>query len=192
LDYSIGSVHFVDAFSGGIPWTIDGASNEFFKGFEQIFKNDTRKLVTRYYKLVREMIETDHPTIIGHLDKIKMHNRYRTYLDEQENWYHDCVEDTLDLIAEKGSIVEINTRGIYRHDQADLYPGKWILERVFRKKIPVMINTDAHLPDEIESGYAYAAGVLKDIGYKSLRILWNNQWIECAFTESGVDTGKSG
>ena len=189
LDYTIGSVHFMEPFSAGIPWTIDGSSDEFFKGFESAYNNDTRKLATRYYELVREMIVKDHPTIIGHLDKIKMHNRHRTYLNEEEGWYRNCVEDTLDLIAERGCMVEINTRGIYRYGQPDLYPGTWILERIYRKKIPVMINADAHLPDEIDSGYVYAAGILKSIGFGSLRILWKNRWTDCAFTESGVEFG---
>jgi histidinol-phosphatase (PHP family) len=187
LDYTIGSVHFMDALSEGIPWTIDGSSEEFFRGFESAFHQDVRKLVTRYYELVREMVLKDSPTIIGHLDKIKMHNRHRIFLNEEEGWYRDCVEDTLDLIAAKGSIVEVNTRGTYRYDQPDLYPGKWILERIYRKKIPVMINADAHLPEEIDSGHVFAAGILQDIGFGSLRILWKNQWIDCAFTSTGVN-----
>ncbi len=190
LDYTIGSVHFMDTLSAGLPWTIDGSSEEFFKGFGAAYDNDTRRLATRYYELVRDMIDKDHPTIIGHLDKIKMHNRYRVFLNEGESWYRDCVEDTLDLIAEKGSIVEVNTRGTYRYGQADLYPGRWILERIFQKNIPVMINADAHLPDEMDAGYAFAAGILQDIGFASLRILWKNQWKDFAFTPSGVITGE--
>src|SRR6476469_9087346 len=35
LDYTIGSVHFVDAFSDGTPWEIDGSHPVFLRGLEQ-------------------------------------------------------------------------------------------------------------------------------------------------------------
>ncbi|MBN2273474.1 MAG: histidinol-phosphatase [Bacteroidales bacterium] len=186
LDYTVGSIHFVDHFPDGRPWTIDGASEEFFRGFELIFNNNVQKLVRRYYELVKEMIIMDHPSIIGHLDKIKMHNRLKPFLDDQEGWYMDILEETLDLIADNKCIVEVNTRGVYRYGQTDLYPGKWILGRIRQKKIPVMINSDAHLPDEINAKHAYAAAILKSIGFDSLKILKDNRWTECPFTESGI------
>ncbi|MBN1413474.1 MAG: histidinol-phosphatase [Bacteroidales bacterium] len=187
LDYYIGSIHFVDAFPDGTHWSIDGSPDLFFSGFEKIFKNNTQKLVKRYYQLIMEMIENDHPTIIGHLDKIKMHNRHQFFLNEQENWYHACVEDALDLIAYKECIVEINTRSIYRHNQDDLYPGEWILKRIYSKNIPVIINSDAHLTGEIDSGFTHAAAVLKRIGFKTIMVLWNNQWRECAYSVTGIE-----
>jgi histidinol-phosphatase (PHP family) len=50
-----------------------------------------------------------------------------------------------------------------------------------------MLNSDAHHPDEIESGFPYAAGLLQEIGYKSLRILLDGRWQDRPFNEKGVD-----
>lgn len=44
------------------------------KGFEAIYKGDIKACVKRYYALVREMVENYTPTILGHFDKIWMHN----------------------------------------------------------------------------------------------------------------------
>ena len=74
LDYTLGSVHFVDFFENGDPWEIDGTHTAFKKGLEDIFKGDVRKAITRYYQLIRQMVREDCPDLIGHLDKIKMQN----------------------------------------------------------------------------------------------------------------------
>jgi hypothetical protein len=47
-------------------------------------------------------------------------------------------------------------------------------------------DPEMNLPDEIDAGHAYAAGILKNIGFGSLRILRNGRWTGCAFTASGV------
>jgi hypothetical protein len=49
-----------------------------------------------------------------------------------------------------------------------------------------MLNSDAHHPDEIESGFSFAAGILQDIGFKSLRILLNHTWQDVPFNEKGL------
>jgi histidinol-phosphatase (PHP family) len=121
------------------------------------------------------------------MDKIKMHNSVKPYFHEDDKWYRDAVEETLDLIAAKGCIVEVNTRGLYKHDPPLLYPSAWILQRTFQKKIPVMLNADSHHPDEIEKGFTEAAKLLMDIGYRTLRILKNGQWQDKAFSDSGVE-----
>jgi len=45
---------------------------------------------------------------------------------------------------------------------------------------------EAYLIRAIEEGFP---GILKNIGFESLRKLWKNQWTDCAFTVSGVDVG---
>jgi histidinol-phosphatase (PHP family) len=67
-----------------------------------------------------------------------------------------------------------------------LYPGKWVLERAFDYKIPVILSSDAHHPEEIDTGFSFAAGLLKDIGYKSLRVLLHGKWQDRSFNEKGL------
>jgi len=186
LDYFIGSVHYINRFPDGTFFCFDGQPEAFFKGIESLYKKNFRKAITDYYNNLRLMVENEKPDIIGHMDKIKMHNSVSAYFNEEDKWYRDEVVKTLDLIAEKGCIVEVNTRGLYKHNPPMLYPGKWVLEQAFQRKIPVMVNSDAHHPDEIESGFIPAAETLKDIGYKYLRILLDNTWQDLPFDETGL------
>jgi histidinol-phosphatase (PHP family) len=186
LDYIIGSVHYIGKFPDGSHFCFDGQSDAFFKGIEILYHNDFQKAITAYYHSVIRMVEVDCPDVIGHIDKIKMHNSVRPYFNEEERWYTNLVEETLEVIRQKGCIVEVNTRGLYKHNPPVLYPGEWLLACIYEKKIPVMLNSDSHHPDEIELGFSYAAKLLLEIGFKTLRILIDENWQDKAFDEKGL------
>jgi histidinol-phosphatase (PHP family) len=188
LDYTIGSVHYIGKFPDGSYLCFDGGQPEiFFNGVKELFQNDYRKAVTAYYHAEIKMVENDRPDIIGHMDKIKMHNFPRPYLDEEDNWYINLVEETLEVIRQKGCIVEVNTRGLYKHNPPLLYPGEWVLKLIHQKKIPVMINSDAHHPSEVDSGFEQAARLLVQTGFRTLRILHKNRWQDVPFSENGLE-----
>jgi histidinol-phosphatase (PHP family) len=185
FDFIIGSVHYIGQLPDGSHFCFDGQPEAFFEGIEILYKNDFRKALINYYSLLRCMVETDVPDIIGHMDKIKMHNTVKTYFREDEKWYVKEVEHTLDLIARCNCIVEVNTRGLYKHDPPLMYPSAWVLERIYKKGIPVMLNSDSHHPDEIDLGFTYAASVLRDIGFKTLMVLFNGKWQGKPFNDMG-------
>jgi len=186
LDYFIGSVHYIDRLDDGTFFCFDGKPEGFFETVDEYFKGDFKKIIDRYYHNVRQMVLTDKPDIIGHLDKIKMHNTLKTYLDENEAWYKKQVEDTLDTIAASNAVVELNTRGLYRHDPPLLYPGKWVLKRIREKNIPVMINSDAHHPSEITAGFDEAFNTLSETGFKTVRALLKSKWCDVEFDQDGL------
>jgi histidinol-phosphatase (PHP family) len=186
LDYFIGSVHFVEKFPDGTYWNIDTSYNLFLKGLQNIFQSDFRKAATRYFEITRQMIEEYHPDIIGHIDKIKMYNKKGKFFDENERWYKDQLNLTIKTLKRTGGIVEINTRGYYKHQLTELYPGEWFLKKLVENDIPLMINSDSHMPSEIILGMKYAAGKLKTLSVKKIRSLYNSKWQDFEFDEEGI------
>ena len=178
LDYVIGSVHFVDNLKNGEAWNIDTSKRIFDDGMLEIFGGDGKKAVTKFYALTIEMLEITKPTIIGHLDKIKMFNIDNRYFSDNEQWYKDLLEPVLAKIAELGTIVEVNTRGLYRNKTKDYYPPDYVLTRCLELGIPVTINSDCHKPQEVALGITEAREQLKSLGFKSVRILLKNKWID--------------
>jgi histidinol-phosphatase (PHP family) len=163
LDYSIGSVHLVVS-PGGELWFIDGPVPEIYDdGLTNLFGGDIRKAVTTYYHQTNQMIETQAPDIIGHMDKIKMHNQQR-FFKEDEAWYKTLVSETLDLIARKGTIVEINTRGIYKKRSTTTYPGIEIIKQLKKLKIPVTVSSDAHQASELDGAFTETKMLLIESG----------------------------
>lgn len=165
LDYMIGSVHLVGNNIEKL-WFIDGSKVETYdEGLNNYFNGDIKKGVKTFFYQYNEMIETEVFDIVGHLDKIKMHNRNRYFLEE-DKWYCDLLMETLTLIKEKSLIVEVNTRGIYKKRSSDFYPSTWILPIMREMNIPVVISSDAHLPNELTLCFKQAEEALKTAGYK--------------------------
>lgn len=175
LDYCVGSVHYVGLNQFGQPWEIDGSSVEFLECLDTLYNGDIRTVLQKYYGIIRQMVETDPPQIMGHLDKIKMHNAARLLFDESENWYVDEVEQTLQAIVKAGIIVEINTRGNYKRG-LDLYPSGWIIKRMKELQIPICINSDSHRPEEITASFPLAFQTAKAGGYEEVRVLSGGKW----------------
>lgn len=178
LDYIIGSVHLVgDSYPDNL-WFIDGPKRETYdNGLKRFFNGDIRKAVTAYWHQVNEMLEKETFEIIGHFDKIKMHNQGR-WFSEEEKWYTDLVNETIALIAEKGVIAEVNTRGIYKGRSESLFPGEYILKILAERGIPVTISSDAHHPDEISKLFPLAGEQLKKCGIKAVSLYKKGTWTE--------------
>lgn len=178
LEYTIGSIHLIPA-EGSAPrsaadlWMIDGSRYQTYdEGLMKHFGGDIRRGVRAYFHNENAMLERNRPTIVGHPDKIVMHNRDR-YFTEDEPWYRDLALETIHLIKELDLICEINTRGIYKGRHADYYPGKWLIQEMKQLHIPVLVSTDAHAPEDLlrtEGAHEY----LQEIGYRDVLKSWRD------------------
>jgi len=177
LDYTIGGVHLVRNKEKQGLWFIDGSRQETYEnGLTKFFNGNIRKGVETYYHQLQEMIVTQKPDIIAHLDKIKMHNKDR-YFSEDEKWYQDLVWKTLKYIAgDTNCVVEVNTRGIYKKRSDSLFPGTQILEQILHLRIPVTLSSDAHKPDELNGYFDETISLLKDIGFKEILYFTKDGW----------------
>ena len=176
LDYLIGSVHLVRPENKDELWFTDGPDyRKYDQGLNDLFGGDIRKAVTTYFNQLNEMIENQHFDIIGHFDKIKMHNRDR-FFREDEAWYQALVNETLSLIQDRDIIVEVNTRGIYKQRSETTYPGLEILKQIKAMRIPVMVNSDAHKTHELDGEFEYGFSLLKEAGIKEVVYFKGNGW----------------
>ena len=178
LDYVIGSIHFVDAFKNGEPWAIDGSFAEFKKGLDKIFGGDIESMVKRFFSLSREMLHHNQIDIIGHLDKVKMHNVTQILFNEEADWYQNELQETLKLIKEKNVIVEINTKSYEKNGL--LFPGIDLFQQLYEMDIPVMINSDSHFPHQQLLGFKDVGDFLRKIGYKYVKAFDGQKWIDNA------------
>lgn len=177
LEYAIGGVHLVQSPQSEHLWFIDGSPEGYDIGLIEIFGQDIRKAVGCYFKQLQEMIRTQKPDIIAHFDKIKMNNR-KIYFSPDEDWYHDHINKTIKIIEASGSIVEVNTRGLYKQRCDELYPSVWILEELLRLGVPVTVSSDAHKPEELIKQIPETVQLLKDIGFKGVMALGDSGWQE--------------
>ncbi len=177
LDYAIGAVHLVKPDVENQIWFINGPYIKTYDdGIKAFFDGDIKKAVKKYFCQIHQMIETQKFDIIAHLDKIKMHNQNR-FFTEDEKWYRQLIDKTLELIKQKEIIVEVNTRGIYKKRCDSLFPGIEVLKKIRNLKIPVTISSDTHKPEEISSYFPETIKILKELYFKKV-ILYKDGWIE--------------
>jgi histidinol-phosphatase (PHP family) len=186
LDYTIGSIHYVDTFPDGTHWEIDGAHAHFLDGLDKIFHGDYRAAFSRYFELTREMIQTACPTIIGHVDKAKIQNAGDKFFNEHDSWYQAEVKNTIALIKKYNAIVEVNTRGLYQKKSTTTYPSPWVLELLHQQNIPVTLSSDAHHPKDLTNQFSEAATQLMEIGFKSIMMLHEGNWKPLSFNTHGI------
>ncbi len=181
LDYRIGSVHFLPI---ALPLAeknmvcIDGALETYQQAIKQHYDGNIRKLVAHYFTSIRQMIEAGSIDIVGHIDKIYMNGQKCNGFDLHADWYRKPFEECLHLIAEKGLMVEVNTKNLQK--KRELYPHISYLHRLCELKIPVMVNSDCHYPDLVNDGREEAFQTLQAIGFRSTRELINGKWQDVA------------
>jgi histidinol-phosphatase (PHP family) len=186
VDFTIGSVHFAGSFPDGRRFETDGPHSHFREGVETIYAGSIPEAVKEYFRLTREMLASDPPAVLGHCDKIKMHNRDDTSWNEQDGWYLRELDDTLEAAAAAGVIVEVNTRGVYLGRVKEPYPGVYALRKILRMGIPITLSSDAHHPKDLVNGFRETASLLLHLGFRNLRILHRGEWTDVPFTVDGL------
>lgn len=144
LDFRIGSVHFIKNQKGEYV-DIDGRPESFIVKMADCFDNDIRYVIERFYAQTLSMIEAGGFDIIGHFDKIGLNaSKYAPGIDN-ERWYVDLVNDTINAIRKAGLIVEINTKHYSAYQR--LFPDKRYIKDLISAGIPLIVNSDAHYPE---------------------------------------------
>ena len=180
LDYRISSIHFV-------PWTlplleenmvcIDGAYKDFEEGINKHFGGSIRRITEAFFESSIQMVEAGGFDIVGHIDKIYMNGSRHPDFDLYAGWYQKPFLKLLDLIAQKGLIIEVNTKNKMRTGQT--FPHIESYKELKKRNIPVIVNSDCHFPDLVNDGRETTLALLKNAGFQTTRELVNGKWQEC-------------
>ena len=153
-------------------YEIDGQSIRFVTALHEGFKGNQEMLIAYYFRAFCEMIESTHPNIVGHFDKIKIHN----ILDTDSRFYIQHAENALFRMKEMGCMLEVNTRGIYKKKTTETYPSLELLQIAKDFDIPIVLNSDAHHPRELMACFEIGHEVIKKAGYKEKWVLLQGKW----------------
>lgn len=152
FDYVIGSIHWVEDFG------IDLA--EFRKEWD---RRDTYEVYTKYFDQVVTLAQSDMFDIIGHLDLVKIFK----YVPKDESFLLEQYDRAAQALANSKTCVEISTAGL-RKPVGELYPDKRLLQMCYDKGVPIVLSSDAHVPDDVGRDYDQAVQLAKSVGYTSI------------------------
>ena len=173
LDYTIGSIHFIPAPDGG--WmSVDGAYNGFRERLDARFGNDVRTVVELFYEQSRKMVATGGFTICGHADKIALNASCFAPDITSEPWYEELAYRHLSSLAGKDFLVEVNTKAWEQHHR--LFPSVEWFPLLRRLGLKLVVNSDCHYPERVDSGRFQALQLLRQAGIERVWELHAGRW----------------
>ncbi len=168
LDYVIASVHQVKEHGKEPMWFIDGGKQETWDaGLQEVFNGNARQGVECFYSQSVEMVRKARPDVLGHFDKVKMHNKER-FFSQSDPWYVDLVEWLMQEAKLNDCICEVNTRGLYKQRSDDFFPSmKWI-RRTAEMGLRMTVSTDCHKADEVDLLFSDGVEAMRECGHKEI------------------------
>lgn len=149
LDYLIGSVHY----SGTFP--IDSSEAD----WKPLSPDQIDEICRIYWEKMLGAAQCGRFTFLGHLDLPKKFG----FLTDGEK-YLPQAKQVLDAAAASGVGIELNTAGWFK-PCSEPYPSLPMLREANLRKIPAVINPDAHCPEHVTRGFSEAAELLRQAGY---------------------------
>lgn len=160
-DYVIGSVHWLG------DWGFD--LQEMISGWD---KQPVIDVYEDYFTVIEKMLESQLFDIVGHLDVIKVYG-HRPEPSDQKRLLalYDSVVDKID---KSGIAVEMSTAGL-RKPVEELYPSPELMKRLVARKIPMLINSDAHHPSQVGEFYEQGLAYLEKYGVTQIALFTNRK-----------------
>ncbi|MEA2322542.1 MAG: histidinol-phosphatase family, partial [Solirubrobacteraceae bacterium] len=152
-DYVVGSVHFLGDSAVDYDrydvWTTGESPDRVWR---------------RYFEWLGEAAMSGLYDVLAHPDLVKHWGRERPLPDRDLRYYYEVA---MEGIAESGIAVEVSTAGL-RKPVGEIYPSQAFLEMVLDAGNPIVLSSDAHVPDQVGYGYDRALELLDGLGVREL------------------------
>ncbi len=175
LDFRIGSVHTIPNDDGEL-YEIDCSIDRFRDIVDNVFSGDIEYVMRLFLQRLKAMAECGGFDIVGHADKMHaLADAIKPQLSSQI-WYKQLIADCLDIIAQKGYIMEVNTKkygvnGLF-------FPDVSLWPLMLELGIRITVSSDAHYPENIDSGRYYALLQLQKAGFSTHAELHDGHWCD--------------
>ena len=150
FDYLIGSIHHVGDFPFDNPLTLPQWQDPSVR----------RHVWESYPRLLEAMLYDMDFDIIGHIDLPKKF----AYVPEDRPAYLEAMHSCLELAANKGKVMEINTAGL-RKAAGEIYPAVDILKMATELGVEICFGSDAHSPGDVGANFKEALRAVGDAGF---------------------------
>jgi histidinol-phosphatase (PHP family) len=154
-DYFICSLHFLRSPLKNQEYIeIDGTLVDFIRCLSQ-HENSFPALIEAYFLDLHAMLKEYVPStkVIGHIDKFLLNAEKLPSFYKYKNLFTVKLLEWLEESIDTNTIIEINTRSIYKYNWTMPYPGIDALKYISEKKIPCIISSDAHRSTELNLGF---------------------------------------
>jgi histidinol-phosphatase (PHP family) len=189
LDYSIGSVHYVDLPGSG-RFAVDMGAEGFESDMSRFEGEESgRALYEDYYKRLGALIDAGSFDILGHFDLVRKNNGADSggegrYFDESSRGYLNAALEAAHRLEGKDIVVEINVGGMSRGKVKSPYPSLPILNELHSMGVRITFSADAHAPEHLGANLDAARELARSAGYRSIAVLTKGAWDEVGIEET--------
>ena len=142
FDYSIGSVHYIEA--GGAYLPVDMGENTLLSAAERYFGGDLVSFAERYYETVSLVLSVTGADVVGHFDLISKFNEGDRLFDSRCERYRAAWRKAADALLKAGKPFEINTGAVSRGYRSGCYPSAEIAEYIASRGGRFILSSDSH------------------------------------------------
>ena len=189
LDYSIGSVHYVELPGSG-RFAVDGDGGE-MAGRMGRFEGEGpgAALYEAYYRALARLVEAGGFDILGHYDLVRKNNGAGeggagAWFDEDSRAYLGAALAPVEVLGGTDIVVEINVGGMSRGKVKSPYPSLPILRELRAHRVRITFSADAHAPEHLGANLGAARELALAAGYDSVAVLTRGAWRDVGIEET--------
>lgn len=173
-DYAIVSAHYVK--SGDKYLEIDPRTPaDIKKTIDTCFGGNGLLLAKAFYEGVSANIPCKPETLIaGHFDLVTIHCEHGGIIDTDSDEYRRYALEAVSAVAEKIKVFEINVGAIARGYHKTPYPADFILKRVNELGCSVVISSDCHRPEFLDTNFDIGIELARSCGFGEVHVLTRN------------------
>ena len=134
------------------------------------FNGDILAFQRGYFEHLAMAAETKLFDTLSHPDLVKSVDPLEWNIGRISEDICNC----LDRVAAAGVAMELNTSGLHK-SVPEMNPGRFMLEEMHKRNIPVVVGADAHHPFRVADDFEEALDMLSDIGYTKVSIFLNRE-----------------
>jgi histidinol-phosphatase (PHP family) len=121
--------------------------------------------IREYFKCLGQGAASGRYHSLSHPDVIRIYSTLESRFEPAE---HEAeIKEFLDIVAENGVCLEINTSGLIKGDFV-VHPDPLIMEWALARQIPFTIGSDSHTPDRVGMHFEEVIEEFRDLGLKEL------------------------
>ena len=177
-DYLIGSVHYIKDPRRDVYYGVDADQSTLASCIDELFGGDAPAMVAHFYRLSVENVLKYQPDIIGHFDLVTKFNDSKLFFDQESPDYQKVALQAIEQAAKSEAIFEINTGAFAKGLTAVPYPAPFLLKSLQKLGGRVIINSDCHSTEQLDSCFTDALYFAKECGFRRLSVLEGGMFIE--------------
>ena len=163
FEYYLDSTHWF--IKDGEYVCVDYSEKRMLDWVRRLYGGDYYAYCRDYYRQCAQVCSQSSAQFIGHIDLVTKFNEGGKYFDETDPRYLGPAKEAIECAVQRGIPLEMNTGAISRGYRKTPYPAPHLLKYIRELGGEIIINSDAHSADGLETGFDACVALAVEAGF---------------------------